>query len=166
MRRALLALVLLAGCGRVDFDPIGDGDGGTGGSGGSGSGAVCGGSDNSCFSNTVTLSAGSSGTSGSNLSNYTNNLQSICGGAGGADVGILFIALDAGTYEFTVNAQFDTVLYALGGQTCDGDLMSCQNTTGASGEKTSLTLTVGERVVIVVDSGSGCGDFTVSYRSL
>ena len=160
MRCAVLAVLL--GCGRVGFDPIGDSDSGTGGSG---SGAVCGGTDKSCFSNSVTLSRRQAGAAAATSSNFTNNLRSFCGGADGADAGILFIALDAGTYEFTVNAAFDTVLYALSGD-LRREVLTAARTRRASGEQITLDLSIGQRIVIVVDSGSGCGDFSVSYRSI
>ncbi|NVB82937.1 MAG: hypothetical protein HOV81_31455 [Kofleriaceae bacterium] len=169
MRLVLLVLALGA-CGRIGFDPLDDGGlGGSDSSGGSGSGsgvACNAGTDSACFSNGLSLANSSSGSGGNNLAMFTNDVSGTCGGASGPDYGFEFIVLQAGNYQFDVTADFDTVLYALDGATCSGAELACDDNAGASGESLMLALGTNQRIVVVVDSASGCGEFSLNYRGL
>lgn len=167
MREALLLLVL-AGCGRVGFNPLGEIDSGPGDSGsGSGSGSGCGaGPDHACSSSTLSLSNNTTGNGGNDLIFFANNLTGSCGGAVGGDYGFTFIVLQAGDYEFTLTASFDSVLYALDGMTCAGAELACVDNPGTGDESITLSLAANQRINVVIDSASGCGEFSLSYRGL
>ncbi|MBX2801243.1 MAG: hypothetical protein KTR31_26435, partial [Myxococcales bacterium] len=80
-----------------------------------------------------------------------------CGGDGEADSVISFIAPFTGEFGFVLDADFNSVLYAL--DACDGDEVDCLDVNGAGGEILITTLAQGEELLLVVDGG--VGDFDI-----
>ena len=176
-----ILLLGLAGCGRVGFDPL---DGRTGGPGGAVDDAAtldgdsappadaridatsigCG-TDPNCVASGFTLNNASTGNAGGTTIFYSDETQGSCGSSGGGDYGARFMVTDNGMYRFTLSAAFDTVLYALDGADCAAPELMCVDNPGTSGEELLLTLTAGNPVVIVVDSNSGCGNFSLDYQA-
>ncbi len=64
-------------------------------------------------------------------------------------------------------AGFDTVLYAIDGTTCTGTSLGCNDTPGDGGDQLDLALTVGQQLVVVVDSHGECGPrSTLNYQGM
>ena len=174
MNRAVI-LLALAACGRVNFDPVGDGgrggptgdgnggsgDGGGGDSGGGGSCLMI--NNPSCPETAATLFAAGTHMSSGNTDVAGDGLAGTCGGASSGEKATQFLIMSTGTFVFTTaGSGFDTVLYAK--DTCTGTELACNDDEGA-GVKTSrlsLSLTSGQRVIIVVDGANNeCGAFTL-----
>jgi hypothetical protein len=168
-------LVALVGCGRIDFDPLGGvhDDAARFGDGklvidGSGSGsAACGGTmTDTCSSAGISVFPGGNGNRSNNTALFTDSRSGSCGGAGGGDITTEFIVLQPDTYAFTVDASFDTVLYAIDGSNCMGASLGCADNPGGSGETLMLSLAASQTIEVVVDSNGACGQVMLTYQGL
>lgn len=179
-----LVVAELAGCGRVGFEPL-DGRGGNGDGNGSAAGdaapsdsdgtppadaridaaSIGCGTDPNCSSSSFALNAGSSGSANGSTAFFTDGTQGSCGTSGGGDYGARFMVMASGMYRFTLTAAFDTLLYVLDGPDCSAPERTCADNPGVSGEEVVLSLTAGTSIVVIVDSNSGCGNFSLDYQA-
>jgi len=92
-----------------------------------------------------------------------------CGGAIAPDAAFEFIAPASGSYRFdTIGSAFDTVLSIRNG-TCDGTQLACSDdAAGGAFSALTLSLQMGQHVVIVVDgfSADSYGPFTLRVTQL
>ena len=153
--------ILLAGCGRIAFDPIGDGGGGNGSGSGSGDSGTGGGSDALTLCPMVPSCPDQQGAIGTtmttfNPTNMTNHGMSsqLCGsGSGNPEMAILLTPSVSATYTFTVSPSLAT-LYVQD-QCCGGTELKC----GASGM--TFQRNAGDRMVLVIEGASG-GQYMVT----
>lgn len=159
--------VLATGCGRVGYDPIGDGDGDDVDALpdiGPGQGCAPDG-DTQCNALANTVSPSGGGGASGNSSGRANLLQGSCGGAGAAEHRVVFTAVSDARIRFTAVASFDTVLYALEDD-CDGAELACEDIPGASGETIELALSGGQSVLVVADGRNACGFVSIDWMGL
>lgn len=164
--RLALALVLVGGCGRVNFDPLSDGggsgsgtntDGGSGSIDGGGGSRVCMGGTPSCNSTAGSLSLAGTYQAGNTTRTSGNGMAGTCGGATGNEFTVQLIALQAGTYQFsTAGSQFDTVLYIR--DSCTGTELLCADTPGGT-EVVVLPMTQSQSIIVAIDGADECGVF-------
>ncbi len=170
LRLTLLAYLIACGCGRINFDPLGGGDGGPGdgrpGDGGGidapGAGVACVGTATpNCPATATTLSILGTHSSGGPSDNRGDGFSGSCGGAGADEQTIQFLVQQSGTFKFTTrNSDYDTVLYVRDGS-CTGPELACNDNTGdLFTSEIQLTLTAGQTVIVFVDGANGlCGNF-------
>lgn len=165
VRIAVLALV--AGCGRISFDPLTDGaPGGDDGPGVDGSGAACMGLGNpTCGTGGASIN-GMYTTSNTTV-DLANTLAGSCGGADGNELAVQLTVLVAGTYEFSSEfSAFDSVIYVLDTD-CGGSEMFCSQIPNQN-ESFSMSLSQGRQIVVVVDGASAneCGTVNLTVTRL
>ena len=82
-----------------------------------------------------------------------NETQGSCGSTGGLDVGFTWTAPSAGSFTFdTIGSDYDTVIYVRNGATCAPPQLACNDDSGgALTSSTTVALTAGQTVVIVID---------------
>lgn len=168
-RVVVLLCALVAGCGRIGFEPLGSGDGGPGGDVPDAVGmacpnvatGTCGGNQSNLFPTGSAMHSG--GTSG-----LGNARSGSCGGADAEETTLEVFIEGSATYRFdTAGSDFDTVLYVRDGG-CDGAELVCNdNAGGGPHSEVTLALTAGQTIVIVVDGASGvCGNYVLNLRGL
>src|SRR6185295_10609593 len=103
--------------------------------------------------------------SGTTLGAANSVSGATCGGGGtnAADASFLYTAPIAGSYTIdTFGSSFDTILYVRS-STCSGTQLACNDDSGGVVQsQVTLTLTVGQSIVIVVDGYSAAsGSFNL-----
>ena len=88
-----------------------------------------------------------------------------CGGAGGADVHLVWRAPSAGVFTIdTLGSDYDTVLYVLD-EGCDGAVLACDDDDQAPQSRLSIALEVHQVVIIVIDAAAGVsGDYQLNIH--
>ncbi|MCR9166169.1 MAG: proprotein convertase P-domain-containing protein [Nannocystaceae bacterium] len=98
-----------------------------------------------------------------------NSSTGSCGGGGAPDVAYTFTAPQAGTYIFdTDGSAYDTVLYALDGETCEGATLACDDDDPDFGlqSRIAVDLEADQVITVVVDGFSAnAGDYTLNVTS-
>lgn len=93
-----------------------------------------------------------------------NGVNPGCGTSNASDISFEWVAPSAGTYTFTTNgSNFDTAL-VIAPYTSPSGRLACRNSVlGTGGESATLTLTVGQRLLITIDGyASLCGNYQLN----
>jgi len=176
----LIVVVCVLGCGRINYDLLVVEDGTTASAQDAGGNPIdsspgsngdadmrirtCQDStNNDCFQQSLSVVGGSIQAFG-RLEDFTSPHTPSCGGGSG-EYRVEFENINQPiTARFRVDAEFDTLLYALEGG-CGGQELACENNNGGSNEELIISLAAGQGVIIVVEGLYECGSVTVIQDS-
>ena len=107
---------------------------------------------------------------GSTSAQVNSSIPSCSGGTTAPDYAYTFTAPSDGTYIFDTNgSDYDTILYAVDGESCDGSVTLACNDDGGDGLQSLITLDLvqDQTITIIVDGfSSNSGNYTLNINQL